>query len=312
MGAAGQSSRRAARGQDRAIESLRNTAPRTAPPIRRLGRSLWKTREISPRPAGTSTQARRAAYWDAAVSPGRMNGVAMGQSGGERASRAGRPGDAGRRLSLLSRHARLFRRRDASRPFGGGRASGATTSAFRTSSPPRWTTRRGRSATRTPASGCSRWRSCAASVRDGWRKSGAPIFSASTSSFAPSASTARRRRASPRFRPGRKSASWPMPTASTPSSTAIRMRSRPSSSSPAITPSRGSPPTRSSSRSSRPISCRRASGSSSCAPGCSRSSDPIRRTGSFRPPSPASRSPRCLRSAKSTRSAKASTTRSAL
>ena len=121
-------------------------------------------------------------------------------------------------------------------------ASGATTSAFRTSSPPRWTTRRGRSATRTPASGCSRWRSCAGSARGGWPKSAAPIFSASTSSFALSACTARPRRASRRFRPGRKSASRPMPTGSTPSSMATGMRSRPSSSSPAIVPSRGSRP----------------------------------------------------------------------
>ena len=46
------------------------------------------------------------------------------------------------------------------------------------------------------ANGCSRWRSCAGSVRDGWRRSRAPSFSASTNSFAPSASTARPRRAS--------------------------------------------------------------------------------------------------------------------
>ena len=64
-------------------------------------------------------------------------------------------------------------------------------------------------------------------------------------------------------------------------------------------------------RSSRPISCRRASSSSSSAPGSSRSSDRTRRTGCFRPQSPASRSRRFPRSGTDTRPAKASTTRSA-
>ena len=44
------------------------------------------------------------------------------------------------------------------------------------------------------ANGCSRWRSCAGSVRDAWPKSAAPIFCQSTSSFARSASTERPRR----------------------------------------------------------------------------------------------------------------------
>ena len=66
----------------------------------------------------------------------------------------------------------------------------------------RWTTQRGRSATCTRASGCTRWRSRAASVKDASRKSGAPNFLASISSFAHSASIARPRRATTRFAKG--------------------------------------------------------------------------------------------------------------
>ena len=57
--------------------------------------------------------------------------------------------------------------RESCRAFRPRCASGATPMACRTSSPRRWTTRRGRSATCTRASGSSRWRCSAASDRGG-------------------------------------------------------------------------------------------------------------------------------------------------
>ena len=73
--------------------------------------------------------------------------------------RAGRRRDSRRRVSLLSRDAGHSGQGEGCPAYRRTCASGATTMAFPTSSPVRWTTPRARSAICMRASGCTRWRS---------------------------------------------------------------------------------------------------------------------------------------------------------